>query len=86
MVQAAEESAVSKYNPTAKPGMGFVSVVLRYDNGRTDSAIQLFWEPWQMVGTDGVRRTASIYTSRNDTLVAGERRALGRLPCWIARF
>jgi hypothetical protein len=68
-VQTAEESAVPPYYPTAKPGMGFVSVVLRYDNG-ISGPIQLFYEPWQMVGTDGVRRTTAL-PLRNDKLVAG---------------
>ncbi len=68
-VQAPEGSAVPPYFPTAKPGLSFVSVVIRYDNGLPGN-IQLFYEPWQMVGSDGVRHTAAL-PLRNDKLIAG---------------
>jgi hypothetical protein len=54
---------------TPKPGMSYVSVVVRYDNGLS-TPIQVSDFPWQLASADGVRHMSTI-AARNDPLRPG---------------
>jgi len=54
---------------TPKPGMSYVSVVLRYDNGLS-TPIQVSEFPWQLASADGVRHSTTL-AARSDSLKSG---------------
>ena len=71
-VQSAVDSPIPVGFPTAGPGLSYFSVIVRFDNG-LPNAIQVTRGPWQIAGTDGVRRMATELPLRDDILIGAGR-------------
>lgn len=65
-----ESQSPSTYS-TPKPGMQFVAVIVRYDNGTAKQASFNEFD-WAMQDSSGVRRIAAFFLGRNDDLNSGQ--------------